>query len=326
MRTTAALLGALFLLEGCGAREGNDTHASSERTPAVSAPVRTAPVSRATLLETVSGSGRTAALTQQKVRSPFPGTLTELHVVDGDAVHSGQPVGTVVSRESEAALSGAREMEREARTESEKRDAERARELAEKNLVSRTLRASADGIVLSHSATSGDRVSEDQEILTIEDAASVVFLADIAQTQLPLIRPGQSATIELAGRSAPTQGVVHAILPGANAADFTGPVRIDLPRGSGTLPLGLFGTAHVIVGEHRNVPVVPDAAILRDDVSGVSRVATVAQGHTHWVTVTTGLREGGRTEITSQGLSVGDPVIVSGMVGLPEGKPVSVEP
>ena len=43
------------------------------------------------------------------------------------------------------------------------------------------------------------------------------------------------------------------------------------------LPLGIVGTARVLVGEHPDATVVPDAAVLRDDVTGVARVALVTQ-------------------------------------------------
>lgn len=326
MRPTAAALGVLLLLAACSREEKEAAPGKTEKGPDAPTPVRVAAVERVTLTELVSGPGRTAALSQQKVRAPFAGTLTELLVVAGDSVKRGQVVGTIVSRESEAALSGAREMLREARSASQRTDADRALALAEQNLVRKALRASADGAVLSHAAAAGDRVSEDQEILTIEDAGSIVFLADMAQTDLPRIRPHQRARIELGGRPEPISGIVHGVLPSANAADFTGPVRIDLSSQRGRLSLGLFGMAHIVVGEHANATAVPDAALVRDDVSGVSRIALTAGGRAHWVRVTPGLKENGRTEILAPPLRQEDRVLVSGLVGLPEGKLLAIQP
>jgi multidrug efflux pump subunit AcrA (membrane-fusion protein) len=294
-------------------------------TPDSPTPVRVASVAHANLPLTVSAPGKTAALTQQKLRAPFAGTLTELKAVEGDPISRGQALGTIVARESEAALSGAREMLRLAATPPEKADAERALALAQKNLVRRTLIASWDGAVVARAASAGDRVAEDQEILTISDASSLVFLADVSQQDLPRMRPGQKATVDLAGGRAPVSGAVHAVLPGANPADFTGQVRVDLPGAARAGPIGLFGTARILVGERTGVAVVPDAAVLRDDVSGVSRVCLVAGGKAHWVDVTTGAKDSGRTEIVSPSLPDGQAVIVSGLVGLPEGKTVTVE-
>ncbi len=319
---------ALLLLAVVGCRKGDapGEAARPDNTPALPTPVRVALAEKASLSLFVSGPGKTAALAQQKLRAPFAGTLTELSVFDGDRVRRGQKVGTIVARDSEAALSGAREMLRQAASEAERRDAGRAVALAEKNLVRKPLTASSDGMVLSHAASAGDRVSEDQEILTINDAGSTVFLADIAQSELPRIRPGQKASIQIAGETRAISGTVHSALPAANPADSTASVRVDLPEPARRLPLGIVGTARVLVGEHPDTTVVPDAAVLRDDVTGVARVALVTQNRAHWVDVRTGVVEGGRTEIVSPPLAPGQAVIVSGLVGLPEGKLVAAQP
>jgi HlyD family secretion protein len=324
VRRCAALWIAVTFLSCKGAGQ-KETASKADPTPEAPTPVRVAAVSRLTLPVFVSGPGKTSALVQQKVRAPFAGTLTSLSVSDGDPVQRGQTVGTIVARDSEAALSGAREMLREAATPAEKRDAERAVAIAEKNLVRKPLTAAWDGAVLSHAASPGDRLAEDQEILAVNDASSLVFLADVPQADLLRIRPGQKATLQIAGGSQLSSGSVHAVLLGANTADYTGQVRIDLPS-SRRLAVGIFGTARILVSEHAEATVVPDAAVLRDDVSGVARIALVRQSHAHWVQVRTGLKEGGMTEILAPLLEPGQEVIVSGLVGLPDGKLIAVQP
>src|SRR5262249_29835764 len=212
-------------------------------------PVRVAPVEKANLVVVVSGPGKTVALSQQKVRAPFAGTLTELLVTDGDAVRRGQAIGSMVARESEAALSGARQMQREASTPQARADADRALAMAESNAVKRNLTSASDGIVASHAASAGERLAEDQEVVTIDDAGSLVFVTDLPQAALPRVRPGQRATTEIAGMP-PVPASVHAVLPSANASDFTASVRLDLPASSQHLALGIFGTARVTVDEH----------------------------------------------------------------------------
>ncbi len=325
MRRIAALAFALTFFPACGARKGAEEAKPAAPAADAPTPVRVAPVATMTLAETVSGPGHTAALSQQKVRAPFAGTLLDLRVSDGDMVRRGEGIGTIVARESEAALSGAREMMREAQSEPQRADAQRAVALAERNLVRKSIAATADGPVLSHAAASGDKLAEDQEILTIADTGSVVFLADVPQNDLPRIRPGQPAAVEITGRPAGIPGRVHSILPGANAADFSGSVRIDLPGSAERLTLNLFGTARITVGERRAASIVPAAAIIRDDVSGTARVAAVVKGHVHWIDVREGLTSNGSTEIAGEGIAPGLSVVVSGMVGLPEGKSVTVE-
>jgi multidrug efflux pump subunit AcrA (membrane-fusion protein) len=327
-RATIFLL--LAALVACKSENAEDkpqgTDAKEAPTPETPTPVKLGVVAKQSIPIFVSGPGKTSALVQQKVRAPFAGTLASLTVSDGDAVQHGQVLGMIVARDSEAALSGAREMLRQATTPAERSDAERAVSLAEKNLVRKPLVAAWDGAVLSHAASPGDKVAEDQEILTVNDAASLVFLADIAQADLARIQPGQKANIEIAGAAQPLNGAVHAVLPGANPTDYTGSVRIDLPPASRRLAVGIFGKARILVAEHANAAVVPDAAVLRDDVSGTARVALVSQNRAHWVKVKTGISASGTTEITEPALSAGQSVIISGLVGLPEGKLVAPEP
>jgi multidrug efflux pump subunit AcrA (membrane-fusion protein) len=83
------------------------------------------------------------------------------------------------------------------------------------------------------------------------------------------------------------------------------------------------------VGERRQVPVVPEAAVLQDDVYGTTQVAVVGPGPdrvAHWIRVTLGARDGGLVEILTPDVSPGTAVIVSGQVGLPEGAPVRIQP
>src|SRR5207253_3096659 len=157
----AAFAGAA--LAGCGRAEGDGGAAARESTVVRGAvPVRTAPVARMTLQETVSGPGRTEALRQVRVRAPFTGTLVALRVAG---------------------------------------------------------------------------------------AGSVVVVAQIVQSGLARVRPGQTATVELAARPGPVRGVVHAILPAASSENLSAPVRIDVAALPGPVALGLFGTARITVGK-----------------------------------------------------------------------------
>jgi RND family efflux transporter MFP subunit len=320
------LLLVVVALAACRENPPAEPAAASAAAPAVAVPVRLARVTRATVSEVASAPGRTAALSQQKVRAPFAGTLIELSVGDGDRVHRGDALGAIVSRDSEAALAGARQMEREARSDAEKQDGARAVALAERNLVRATISAPSDGPVLSHAAARGDRLAEDQEILTIADASSIAFLADVSQGDLGRIRPGQPVTVEVAGQPARFFGTVHDVLPGANATDFTALVRVDLRGLSGVPPLGLFGTARITVAEHRDAAVIPEAALVRDDLSGTTRIAIVEDGRAHWIDVTPGLRDANGVEIAAPPLSVKQSVVVAGQIGLTEGATVASAP
>lgn len=292
-----------------------------------SIPVRTAVVSRQTLEVLVSGPGRTDAIEQQKINAPFRGTIQRLLVVDGDHVKTGQVVGMILAQNSEAAITGAQSMLSAAKSQGEKQDARRALELARAGAVAAPLRVPESGVVVSHGASEGELVNDQQTILSIAAADSIVFVASIAQTELANIHPGESVMVEVASMLDPLHGTVHGILPSASIKDLRAPVRIDFAPPQTRLQLGLFGTAHIVVDKKVDALVVPTSAVLRDDVQGTTRVAFVdASGGAHWQTVTTGITQGDKTEILSPPIADGERVIVEGQVGLAEGALVAPSP
>jgi multidrug efflux system membrane fusion protein len=316
MRLAVLLLGA-----ACSRAPGpNDAPAAAVGAVETSIPVQTVAVVRAEIPIIVTAPGRTDSLEKLEIRAPFDGILLDLNVTDGDQVKTDQVIGWVVSRDSQAALAGANAMLRAAETEQERRDAERALVLAKRSIVRTPLRTPEAGIVFSHQVDEGARVALNEQIVVIVASDSIVFLAQIAQVELGRVRAGNRAEIELVAiPNAPMAGTVRSILPGGSASDLTAPVRIDF---MGKLPreLNLYGNARITVDVHHGALVVPSKAVVRDDVSGVSRIAVVdATQHAHWINVTVGLSYGDRVELVSPPLQEGARVVVTGQVGLPDG-------
>ncbi len=301
--------------------------APSQESAPTATPVTVAPVRRQTLSVRVSGPGMTAALQVQAIRAPFAGTLTDLLVQDGDRVAAGQVVARLGSRDRIAALEGARSMLRSARTPQERGDAERALAIAERSRVATALRSPEGGVVVSHQAGPGALVTQDQEVLTVAATGAIVFVARMDQSALSRVRPGEAASVDVPALRASVPGRVHSILPLANATEYSAPIRIDFTSAARPTAPGLFGTASIVVAEVPDAQVVPAAAALRDDVSGVTRVAVVGPGGVaHWIEVKTGVEEGGAVQIVSPALPPRERVITSGLVGLPEGAHVEVQP
>lgn len=319
----AIALAATIACQGGGDREAasGDPAGASAATP-----VRVARVRVDTLLERITAPGHTDVLRAPTLRAPFAGVLTALRVTDGDRVRSGEVLGTMVSMESREALEGARAMLVSARTAADSTDARRAIELARANQVDYTLHAPEDGVVLGHSASPGDRLGEGDEIVRLASAHSSVFIADVPQSEAGRVKAKQPARVQLAASSTVIDGVVHGVLPAASSAAFSVPVRIDIGGALAVPSVGLFGTATVTVGRVAGVFSVPAAAVLTDDVTGVSRVAKIARGRARWIAVEKGVGDRGRVAVSGTGLAAGDTVIVSGHVGLPDSARVRVAP
>lgn len=327
MTRARPMLEGLIALVLAGACAHSPSAPSDAGAASPTVPVEVGRVERKTLDIVVSAPGRTTAIEAQVITAPFDGVLRSLTVTDGDHVRTGQVVGAVVSIDTVAAIAGAEQMLRAARTPGERADAERALRIARQATVAARLRVPETGVVLSHAAAEGDRVTLHQEIVKVAATDSIVFVADVVQTDLSRVRPGERATIDVASRGPARSGVVHDVLPTASSADFTAPVRLDLSPPAPDLTLGLFGTAHIVVGSHPDATVVPSAAVLHDDVTGISRIALVdATDHAHWVDVTPGTERNGSVEIVHPALAEGQRVVVGGVVGLPEGAAVKVRP
>jgi RND family efflux transporter MFP subunit len=321
----AAVLVSLACSRGGG--EGDQAAAASDTTAAAT-PVRAAPIERANLDVVVTAPGRTEALRQDRIRAPFPARLVALRVTDGDKVTAGQVVAEIVSKNSEAARQGAEQMLAAARSAQDSVDAQRAIEIAQQTLVQQPLRAPAAGVVLSHAAEEGDYLDEGEVFLTIAEAGAVYFNAQVTQSDLDRVGAGERASVDLpAVGSQPVGAVVHGVLPSASSQTLSAPVRLDFSPARPDLPVGLFGTASIIVAHQHDVIVVPAAAVLRDDVTGISRVAVIdSTSRAHWVVVQTGTRQGDQLQITSPALRQGQQVIVQGQVGLPDSTRVQLQP
>lgn len=276
-------------------------------------------VARRTIEVTVSGTGGLDALDDERVRAPFNGILTSLTANVGDHVASGQVIGSMIAENSEAALRGARSMVSSARTEAERSAAREALRVAEANVVHTPLVAAKGGVVIARPASAGERLVQGDSVVSIAATSRIVFFANVAQSDLRLVRTGQQARVHIAARKGPFLGTVHNIMPADTASTATMRVRIDLEPSAAIVPVGAFGIAVVVVNRHVDVPAVPKAALLRDDVTGRTQVAIVeANNIAHWVQVTPGVADSSWTEITAPRLRPGQRVITAGHVGLPD--------
>ncbi|HET8649626.1 MAG TPA: HlyD family efflux transporter periplasmic adaptor subunit [Gemmatimonadales bacterium] len=314
---------AIGLIAACLACQTSHEQAPAAAVDTAATPVGVAQVERRTLRRVVSVPGRTGALENENVRAPFAGILQSLTVHLGDRVRRGQQIGTIIAQNSDAALRGAEAMLAAAHTPAERADAERATELAKRDLITMPLQIDRPGVVIARTATVGERLGEGEPIVSIADSGSVVFIATIPQSDAAKVATGQPATIHLAALGHPLRGTVHGLLPADTAGGLSLRALIDMPASSAGI--GWFGTADVIVGQHASATAVPLESVLRDDITGRTTLAVVTPaGRAHWIGVTPGLSDSAWIELISPELTPGTRVITTGQVGLPESSRVIV--
>jgi multidrug efflux pump subunit AcrA (membrane-fusion protein) len=120
MKSTIRILflSSLFLagfLSGCGSK--ND---DGEATVKPRASVEVAPAVLGSIDDVVGSTGSFQVLRDERIKSTINGKVEKVLVLEGDAVTKGQTLVTILSQESNAAITGAEQLLSQATTETDK--------------------------------------------------------------------------------------------------------------------------------------------------------------------------------------------------------------
>ena len=302
--------------------------------------VRTEPVRRAALARTIRTVGLVAfdEPRQYSVNSKSDGWVERLHVnQEGQPVKKGQPLMEIYSPELVAAqqeyLLALRGYQRLADStlpqvaENARRllEASRTRlrywDISEKQIAALeqsgevrktlTLYSPQGGVVTIKKVLEGMRVMAGEELLQIADLSRVWVNADIYEYELPWVKVGQSARVELP--FAPDQvltGKISYIYPTVRNETRTVQARIEFPNPGLVLKPEMY--ANVLI----DTAAVPDALVVSDHAvlkSGKGQTVFVALGEGKFEprAVQTGVsNDEGLVQILS-GLKEGEQVVTS---------------
>jgi RND family efflux transporter MFP subunit len=358
-RTLPAL--ALALALACGLAAG--CHRTEEQAPDQRRRVRCAPVTPMTVSDTIEVRGTIAPPPDRDalVSAQVAGRVLAVPVREGDAVQAGQVLARLDDGPARDELHGAEAMLAKARAEVANADAtaNRARRVFEHGIAARqevddavtraraaraaeseaeatarrarrqvdraVVRSPLSGVVVRLLRRPGELVdgTPATPILEVADPARLELLADATAADLVQARKGQAA--EIAVTALPRDrwaGHVVAVSPAVDRATGLGSIRVAL-EGAPRPPIGVLGTARIVVGAARASVGVPSAA-LRTGAGGELEVALCGpDGLAHLQRVARGPSAGGRTE--TPGLRAGQAVVVDPVVGIADGEPIDVE-
>ncbi len=316
-----------LILFGCKKGESEETPAN-ESTARV--PVEVSSLRQGDINVMVDAFGQTEALHKESVLSPAAGTIISLRVLEGTAVRPGDTLAEILTKESQAAITGASELLASASTPQQKSEAERALLLARKSQNTVSLAARSSGVVSSRSVVEGSLVSEGTELLTIIDPSSVDFVAQVPLGELNSIHSGETARIDLTSvKHLSYQALVSAISPESDPQTQTVRVRLNFADVSKNqrifLKDGITGAAHIISGVRTGVFLVSTSALLRnDDNNSYSIVTLTSDSLALTLPVAVGVIADTIAEISGPGLRLGMSVIVAGNYALPDSTRVTV--
>lgn len=183
--------------------------------------------------------------------------------------------------------------------------------LEERGQVSKTLTLHSpfSGFVLEKMAYKGMNVMPGMALFKLADLSVVWLYADIYEYELPFIRLGQQATIQLTYLSGETfTGKAVYIYPSLDPNTRTAKVRYEFPNPHGKLKPEMYGNVEIKVHLGRKLT-VPEGAIID---TGVRQMAIIDKGQGYFEPreVKVGAKVDNYYEIIS-GLKAGERVVTS---------------
>ncbi len=307
----------------------------------------------------VEFSGPLVAPRTAIVRAKAGGTLLSLNVNEGSRVRAGQPIGEIdlsdlQSRVSdraagvESAEANLIEAERQntankglaaqnfisataLQTSQARLDAARAQLKSAQAQLSTSrlgvkeagLVAPISGIVGKRSVLPGEKVSAEQQLITVVDLSTLELVGSVGTHEVSLLAPGQTVQVKVEGSQGTVTGRIDRISPAAEAGTRAIGVVVVLENKGELFRAGQYAQARVQLNDSTSRLTIPASAI--GQASGQDYVWTLEKGALVRRIVITGRadKSTGRVEVT-QGIAAGAQVLAVRFDNLKEGAPAVI--
>ena len=288
---------------------------------------------RASLPERIAFSGPLVAPNTVLLRARTSGTLLALTVAEGDRVKAGQALGRIDMAELAPRIAERNAMLDSARAslaQAERTHASNER-LAAQNFISpnaldssraqvdtaraalaaaqatlettrvgqrdATLLAPIAGIVARRHVLPGEKVSAEQQVLTIVDLARLELAGSVGTHEVARLTPGMPVQVRVEGMDAALTGQLARIAPAAEAGTRSIGVTVALANAQERLRAGQYAIGEVQLPDDRQRLLLPAAAV--GSTAGQNHVWVIEGGKLARRAVTLGRRDeaGARVEV-----------------------------
>jgi RND family efflux transporter MFP subunit len=302
----------------------------------------------------VEFSGPLVAPQTAMVRAKAGGTLLALSVVEGNRVQAGQVLGRIELADLASRLaerSANLESMRASLVQAERTHASNER-LVSQGFISQialensraaldtaranlnaaqaslettrvglrdgTLLAPISGIVSKRHALPGEKVSVEQQVLTIVDLSRLELAGNIGTHEVSRIAAGMPVQVRVEGVTQPVPGRIARIAPAAEPGTRSIGVTIEMSNPKETLRAGQYALASATLADDADRLTLPASAV--GNTSGQDHVWVIEQGVLARRAVTLGRRDAreGRVEVL-QGVTPASTVLAARFDNLREG-------
>ena len=180
------------------------------------------------------------------------------------------------------------------------------------------LLAPISGIVAKRHVLPGEKVSMEQQVLTIVDLARLELAGAVGTHEVGRIAPGMAVEVDVEGMAQPVAGRIARIAPAAEPGTRSIGVTIELPNPKEALRAGQYALARVRLPDDSYRLTLPAAAV--GNTSGQDHVWVIESGVLARRAVTVGRRDAreGRVEVLG-GVTPASQVLAARFENLREG-------
>lgn len=293
------------------------------------------------------------------VRAKAGGTLLALNVAEGSRVRAGQTLGRIDLAELSSRVaerSAALESARAQLNQAERQHAANQR-LADQQFISGTaleasgaalesaraqfaaalaqlgtsrvtlrdaeLVAPIAGVVAKRHVLPGEKISPEQNVLTIVDLSRLELAGSVGTHEVSLLSRGMAVQVQVEGVAAPVLGKLDRIAPAAEAGTRSIGVTISIPNAKESFRAGQYAIARVQLRDDAQRLTIPVSALSQN--AGQDQVWLIESGVLMRRAITTGRRDAalGRVEVLD-GLPAAAKVLSARYDNLREGGRASV--
>ncbi len=171
--------------------------------------------------------------------------------------------------------------------------------------------APASGVVLDKMVVKGQNIMPGMELYRIADLSTVWVIASVYQDDLPFLRTGMTADIELQSSPGKTYtGRVSFISPVLDPDSKTVSVRLEVPNtADNALKPNMFASVKIVSPVAFNAVAVPDQSIIRSGKRNILIVA-IGNGYFRPVDVVLGVSANGYVQVID-GIKAGQTIVTS---------------
>jgi membrane fusion protein, multidrug efflux system len=336
-----AMIAIILTSFSCKGKSKAGPAAGARRTGAVMVEVRV--IKPDTLLNIIYSTGSLLPNEKVELRNEVSGRITGIYFKEGTEVSQGTLLLKINDQDLQAQLSKNSVQEKMARDDEYRKkqlleikaisqeeydlaantlkSVQAERQLLDAQLAKTQIFAPLSGKIGLRNVSPGSFITANTLIATIQQVDPIKIEFSVPEKYTQLIRTGMPISFSMDYTPEPFSGRIYAIESGVDESTRTVRVRATCPNPGRKLVPGTFARISVVLEEINDAITVPSESMV-GDIAG-NKVFVVRGGKATSVPVFAGIRTEKEVQII-QGLQPGDSLILTGLLQVSDGTPVTV--